>query len=124
MPGSTGAQKPLCLWLTGNSKNLCTGPQTQSRTFDYPENFEIKDESLHCLHLALSCGHQAKDRSRGRLAFPDWAGQMPGPLEELQSGLALEAESALFHPFFGKSRCIPAKTKEGQSGKITAKKRK
>jgi hypothetical protein len=49
---------------------------------------------------------------------------MPGPLEEPQSGLTLEAESALFHPFFEKSRCTHVKTKEGQSGKITAKKGK
>jgi len=43
-------------------------------------------------------------------------------LEEPQSGLALEAEAALLHPFFEKSRCTPAKTQEGQSGRITAKK--
>jgi len=58
------------------------------------------------------------------LAFPDWAGQMPGPLEEPQSGLALEAESALFHPFFEKSRCTHVKAKEEQPGKMTAKKGK
>jgi len=45
-------------------------------------------------------------------------------LEEPQSGLAPEAEPALFHPFFEESRCIHVKTREGQSGKITAKKGK
>jgi len=47
---------------------------------------------------------------------------MPRPLEEPQSGSALEAESALFHRFFEKSRCTHVKTKEGQSGKLTVKK--
>jgi hypothetical protein len=49
---------------------------------------------------------------------------MPRPLEEPRSGSALEAESVLFHRFFEKSRCTHVTTKEGQSGKITAKKGK